>query len=81
MELNPNHPVTQAVSQQWHTIAAVTMRKLDVTEVVITEADLKELSSNPLAIAIQELPDGLHVKLIDMDAAIKLAAKEGGLPS
>lgn len=81
MELNPNHPVTQAVSEHWHTIAALTMRKFDVTEVVITEADLLELSSNPLAIAMQELPDGLHIKLIDIDAARKLAVEQGGLPS
>ena len=81
MELNPNHEVTRTLSNKWHVVATAIMQKFDVNEVVITEADVANLSKNPTAISMQELPDGLHIKLLSMDEAEKLAKEHGGSPS
>lgn len=35
-ELNPNHPVTREVHDQWHKICFLLMRKMGVTEIAIS---------------------------------------------
>lgn len=77
-EINPNHEVTQKMNGQWHKIVAILMKKLGANEVVITANDIVEMGCDA-AIAIQEQPDGLHIKMIDMETAILMAEKEGGL--
>ncbi len=79
MELNPNHPVTQQVSTQWHKIVALIMHKQKLENVVITEKDVIAVSN--MAVSIQEYSDGIHISLISMEDAEKLTKKEGGLPS
>ncbi len=78
MELNPNHPVTRAVSEHWHKIAALLMFKYKIEHAVITIDDIKNMPNS--AIAVQELSDGIHIRLIDGADAERLARKEGGLP-
>lgn len=80
MEINPNHPVTQAVSNHWHKIAAILMNKFGVTEVCITEADVDKLPRN-MFVTVQELDDGLHVKMVGEAEAMSLARQHGGLPN
>jgi len=80
MELNPNHPTTQAVHEQWHKLAGILMHKLGLDHVVITLADLQRIPSNQF-IAVQELSDGLHLWFVDEKTAQKLARKHGGLPT
>lgn len=80
MELNPNHPVAQALHNQWHKLAALLMFKLEVDHVVISAADIAQIGSG-LGIAAQEKPDGIHLTLVDMATAHAIARREGGLPS
>ena len=80
-ELNPNHPVTNAMREHWHVVVAIIMQKHDLQEVVITESDIADIMHNQKAISSQELPDGLHIRIHTLDEAKALAAKHGGLPS
>lgn len=79
MELNPNHPVTRAVSDHWHKIAAILMMKFGVKEIVISDADIATMP-NDIVIAIEEKKDHFKIWLTDMKTAETLARKEGGLP-
>lgn len=79
-ELNPNHPVTQAVSDQWHKLVALLLRKMGTDHVVITAADLMAMRPGS-AIVVQELHDGLHLRLVDSETAEQLAREHGGLPN
>lgn len=78
MELNPNHPVTQKVSDHWHKICALIMSKSGNRHVVITKEDIARLDN--AAIAIEEKPDGIHVVLLPRAEAERLAKIAGGLP-
>lgn len=78
-ELNPNHPVTQAVHDHWHKLCALLMHKQGLQRVVITAEDIKALE-NGASIAVQEKHDGLHLFLVDEAQAKVLARKHGGLP-
>ncbi|MGH6624151.1 MAG: hypothetical protein ACREBN_09275 [Burkholderiaceae bacterium] len=79
-ELNPNHPVTWAMRDQWHKIAALIMHKLGEDSLVITVDDIESLGEG-MAVAVQEKVDGIHVDLVTMDAAVDLARLNGGLHS
>ena len=80
--LNPNHPVTQAMSQQWHKICAVMMCVADVDHMVITPLDIQKFqASDRRAIAMEEKKDGMHIRLLTMEEAQELARREGGLPT
>lgn len=79
-EKNPNHAMTQAISGQWHKIAALLIRKLGVDHVVISEHDVAMLSSSSNKnITVKELDDGIHLRLVDDKRAAELIKKEGGL--
>lgn len=79
MEINPNHPVTRIMHDQWHKIVALLMAKQLVYEVVITPDDIRALPAD-LAIAVHEQDDGIHIILLDGARADRLARREGGLP-
>lgn len=79
-ELNPNHPMTQAIHDQWYKFCALIMSKYDLHNVIITMDDIHKLGSDK-CLAVQEKLDGLHIRLIDLEEAEELARKEGGLPS
>lgn len=78
-EMNPNHPVTRAVSDQWHKLAALLVNKAG-GHVVIGASDFYDLGTDK-SIVVQELPDGIHLTIIDNQQAMLLAAQHGGLPS
>lgn len=80
MELNPNHPTSRAVSDHWHKIAALLMLKFGVDHTVITEADIVKMDRG-MGITVQELRDGLHLRIVDETTAQLLARQEGGLPT
>jgi len=80
-EINPNHPTTAALRDQWHKVLFILMRQIGLDEFVITETDIQLLYSETLAITAQELPDGLHVRLMKMEAAEQLAREHGWLPT
>jgi hypothetical protein len=76
MELNPNHPVTQEVREQWHKIAAIMMNKLGITDLEITEADIEALNSNPRAIVADARNNEFHIRLLPLKEAEAIARKE-----
>lgn len=81
-EINPNHPVTQALHDQWHKILCVVMHKLGEDHVVITQSDLIALgASGSKCIVAHDRSDGLHIMVMDEARARDLAAANGGLPS
>lgn len=77
-ELNPHPPVTQNMRDQYHKLMAIAMHKLGITEVVISADDIRAFVATGQVIALQELTDGLHVRLIDEKAADNLLRQEGG---
>ncbi len=75
-EKNPNHPVTTAVRNQWHKIAALLVSRHGHT--VLGLDDIQAVGGK--SIAINDRADGLHVYLVTDEEAAALAKREGGLP-
>jgi len=46
MELNPNHPVTTEVREQWHKLCALVILKSGVRDVTITAQDIDAFMSS-----------------------------------
>ena len=79
-ELNPNHPVTVRMRDQWHKILALVMLKQGLKKVTITPEDIRD-GDGKLNVAVGEFGNGLEVWLLVDDAeAVELARREGGLP-
>ncbi len=79
MELNPGHPVTASLRDQWHKIVLLVMEKLGTTEVVITQQDInRALQDQDRAVLVHDRADGLHVRIITMAEAERLAKAQGG---
>lgn len=78
-ELNPNHPVCQALNGRWHVILLMIMQKLGVTEIQLTEADMQVmLDGGQHAVMAMAKPEGLLIKIISMEEAEALAMQQGG---
>jgi hypothetical protein len=75
MELNPEHPVTKSMHDQWHKIVALVMQKLGSVEVVITSDDILKLGAK-MAVVAQEKADGLHISLMTIEEGERLAKRE-----
>lgn len=79
-EINPNHPVTRLLRDNWHAVVAVLMVKFKVTEVEITTDDLVRLESvfpQALPAVVADTRGGKFiVRLMAMDDALELASKE-----
>jgi len=79
MEFNPDHPVTEAIHDNWHKLCASVMHKLGREKVTISIADIEEFAALP------EMPVMLchdHDNVIDLillpeSEARKMAAKQG----
>jgi len=80
MEMNPNHPATQAMHDQWHKVCAILMAKLGEDHVVITMDDVRQLDPET-SIVFQELGDGIHLRMVGPEEAERLAREHGGLPT
>lgn len=78
-ELNPNHPVTQAMHNRWHVLAALLMQHFKTNHVVITMEDAQALDPDG-CIVVHEKPDGLHLLMVDRSTGEQLARDHGGLP-
>ncbi|TAL43980.1 MAG: hypothetical protein EPN91_05285 [Salinibacterium sp.] len=82
-EVNPHHPVTMGLHAEWHKLLAIVMWKLNVREIVLTEADIRGFVAHlpdGSAVLAHDKRDGLHLRLIDACEAERLAREEG-LPS
>jgi hypothetical protein len=79
MEINPHHPVTQEMREQWHKIVALIMAKLKINHIEITVEDMETFGDGTKAVTIEPKGDVLHVRLVTMEEGMRLARKEGGL--
>jgi hypothetical protein len=83
-ELNPNHPVTNAIRELWYKMAAVMLHKYDLGEVVITSKDLDQLTQvfggELPVVAVIAKDDGLHLKLVTETEGKRLSLEATGLP-
>lgn len=78
MNLNPNHPTSRTIDQHWHKFAAMLMQKFGADHVVLTVVDISNIDGS--AITVQELDDGIHLRIVDMATAERLSREHGGLP-
>lgn len=78
MELNPNHAVTQSTHDQWHKFVAIMLYKYG--DVTITIDDVRAMPDD-IAVTVQELEDGIHLRLVSMAEGERLAREQGGRPS
>lgn len=70
MALNPD-------PDHWHKLAAILMHKSGVDHEVITLQDMEDIPEG-IFIVVQELTDGLHLRLVDEVTAHRLAREHGG---
>ena len=77
-ELNPDHPVTAELRQQWYKLLAVVMHKLDRRAIAITSEDITamtnefEAAGGPAIIA-HSRNDGIFLHLVSMREGEKIA--------
>lgn len=80
-ELNPNHPVTKELHEQWHKLCAIVMYKCGLKQVDITSEDIDSMMNSGLAnITMKPSGNVLKLALVSDAEAERLARKEGGLP-
>lgn len=80
-ELNPEHPTTISLHDQWHKIAAIILFKTGKLEETITSEDIDALNASGYAnIAMQEVNKVLHIRLVSDAKAVELARAHGGVP-
>lgn len=78
-ELNPDHPVTQGLREQWFKLLAVVLWKYRDTlpkHVVLTEADFAGIAAafpNMPTIVAHDRADGLHLRVMDESEGQRLA--------
>lgn len=84
--MNPGLPpsgkaTVDALADNWGKLFAVAMLKLGQREIVITAADLTALGEDgemANCLVVQELGDGLHIRLLPIDEAVREAARLKG---
>lgn len=81
MEVNPEYPVTQAMSHQWPKIVMMILRKYQAVlgeEVVLTPADIiafhEAFPDDIPTLVANEQPDGLHLRVVSFTEGKRLAA-------
>lgn len=80
-ELNPNHPVTNEIREQWHKLCAIVMFKLGTDEVKVTSDDIQRfVDSGKANITVRPKGDVMTLSLVSDAEAARLAREEGGLP-
>lgn len=77
MEINPEHPVTQELREQWHKICAVVLHKLKISYIGITAEDLTELGPD-VAVIAHAKKDMLEIRLMTLAEAKQYAKDHPG---
>ena len=81
-EMNPNHPVTREVREQWYKLCALVLFKSGQTEIRISSTDIERFAASGLAnITVEPKGDIITLRLVGDAEAARLARKEGGLPT
>lgn len=78
MELNPENKTTAAARDYWHTIVALLLIKLGLSEIRITKADIDKMAAllEVPTIMIHDHAAGLDLKLITRAEAAMLLERE-----
>lgn len=80
--LNPLNPDVQAMgSAEYMKLLVLAMRVLDVDKVVITPELIEETDGDDCVVCIANMPDGIHISLVTMAEAKKIASEVGGVLS
>ena len=80
-ELNPNHPVTMSLSENWHKIVALLVLQQG-GRVTIKLSEVTAVADGPeMAIAVKYTEEGIELFTMTAKEGERLAAQEGGLPS
>lgn len=86
MEMNPHHQTLQSLREHWHVIIALLIVKHGELaaggrrELVITQNDFLAFPKDA-CVTVQELHDGLHLRLVSAEEGMRIAKREGGLPT
>jgi hypothetical protein len=82
-EFNPNHPVTMAVHDNWHKVAAMILWKClgRNARLVVSLKDIATISEMDLNIVLHEHLDALEIYFVSTEEGEKLAREHGGMPA
>jgi hypothetical protein len=79
VELNPEHPVTAGLHDQWHKMVGILIHKYKLKDVVITAEDIKNLESafeGAPAVVMHARKNGIHLFLCTEDEGARIMKKE-----
>lgn len=77
MELNPKHPVTNQMREQWHKIAVLLMIKFKQTSVEITSEEIENLQTcGKSNICVKVDGDNIKIWLVDDTTALRLSEEK-----
>lgn len=82
-ELNPNHPVTNELREQYHKLLAIVMWRFGMDRLVVTSEEIERfVTDHPGGINVAFEPKGhnLTIRIVDDEEGARLARREGGLP-
>jgi hypothetical protein len=80
-EINPNHPVTREVHNEWHKIVALMMIHFGIKEFFITEKMIMDLPRDIAVVFDSRVGIGDPVvRIAQLSEVMKRVKKEGGLP-
>ena len=72
-------PQIRVTGAQWHKIVALLIRKFDLGHVILTKDDIRSMGdvqrAEGLVVMMDEEDDGIHVYLLNAEAAKALAAE------
>lgn len=83
-ELNPNHPVTTELREQYHKLLAIVMWRFGMDALTVTSEEIERfVADHPGGINVAFEPKGhtLRIRIVDDREGARLARKEGGLPT
>ena len=83
LELNPNHPVTQEVRDQWHKLCAVILHDMGMETFEVTSEQIESFvkAYGAKGAIVADTRGGRFVlRLVNEREAGRLARREGGLP-
>lgn len=68
-----------AIESYWHVIVALILRRMGTSQLVITESEINDLlACGKLGIVCEEKSGGLHISIVDGEAADLLARANPG---
>jgi hypothetical protein len=77
-EVNPTHPVTEALRGQWHKLVICLMLREGKTETVLSNDEVMRLGEHEDKVLVAHAKgDGLHLKLMTKDQAKVYAVTQG----